>query len=221
MTDTTRIALIHATRLAIDPIENACNTLWPDVEYISVLDDSLSVDRQKDQRLTEEISNRIVALGRYAEGLGAAGILYTCSAFGEAIEQTKDQSKIPVLKPNEAMFDKALSYGDRIAMIYTFPPSVEGMEQEFREEAALRNSSAQIQSIYADGARQAVEENDIETHNRIIAETAAGVKDVDVILLAHFSMARALGAVQAMTDLPVLTSPDTAIKNLKKSIVDG
>ncbi len=218
MTDAIRIALIHATRIAIDPIESACNTHWPNVEYISVLDESLAIDRRKNQHLTEELSKRIISLSRHAEGLGSDGILYTCSAFGEAIEQANASSELPVLKPNEAMFEKACSLGDRIAMIYTFTPAVQGMEQEFREEVAKQESSAKIQSVYAEGAREAVENNDVDAHNRIIAETAATVKNADVILLAHFSMARAVDAVRANTDLPVLSSPETAIEKLKSVI---
>lgn len=197
---------------------SACATHWPTVEAISVLDESLSIDRRKNKHLSEELSNRIVSLSRYAEGLGSSAILYTCSAFGEAIELAKGSSNVPVLKPNEAMFESAFALGDRVAMIYTFAPSVDGMEQEFREQAGIQHSSARIRSIYAQGAREALENGDVETHNQIIAGTAADLDDTDVILLAHFSMAPAMSAVQAMTDTPVLSSPATAIQKLKNTL---
>lgn len=218
MTDTTRIALIHATRLAIDPVVSACSTLWPDIEHISLLDESLSIDRRKSVHLSDDLTGRIIALSRYAEELGSAGILYTCSAFGNAIEQAAASSKLPVLKPNEAMFEKAFSLGNRVAMIYTFPPSVSGMEQEFHEEARKRNSKARIHSVFAEGAREALEKSDVETHNRIIAQTAKDVQNIDVILLAHFSMAPAADLVRTTTNLPVLSSPETAIEKLKSII---
>ncbi len=219
VTHNKRLALIHATRLAIDPIVCACESAWPDVEHISILDESLSIDRSQDDHLTDALSDRIIALCRHAESLGSDGVLYTCSAFGAAIEKAARTSDIPVLKPNEAMFEKAISLGERITMIYTFPPAVAGMEQEFRDYAELCQSSARVLSVYAEGAREAVEQGDIARHNEVIAHTVSQVNDADVILLAHFSMASALSDAMAITNVPVLSSPATAVEKIKSLIV--
>lgn len=215
MANGTRIALVHATRIAIDPIMYACQSAWPEVEHVSILDESLAIDRRKEEHLTEELSNRIIALSRHAVNLGSDGVLFTCSAFGSAIEQAAKFSDIPVLKPNEAMFQKALSMGDRITMVYTFPPAVAGMEQEFHVEAANGQSAATIESVYAKGAREAVEQGDIKRHDEIIANTISTVKDTDVVLLAHFSMATAIDDAGAATDIPVISSPIAAVEKLK------
>ncbi|MEP3120945.1 MAG: hypothetical protein ABJO52_03630, partial [Nisaea sp.] len=168
-----------------------------------------------DAALTPDLAARIIALARYAEGTGPAGILYTCSAFGEAIEEAARTSPLPVLKPNEAMFEEAFGHGPRVAMIYTFPAAVEGMAEEFREEAARRNSGAGLTTVFAEGAREALAGGDAETHNRLIAETVARTTDADVFLLAHFSMAPAAPACRAMTDRPVLTAPEAAVRKMK------
>lgn len=49
------------------------------------------------------MAERIASLAQYARRCGAQGILYTCSAFGDAIERVQRAESIPVLKPNEAM----------------------------------------------------------------------------------------------------------------------
>jgi len=218
VTSSTRIALIHATRLAIDPIVNAFHKYWPEAEPVSLLDETLSIDRSKDDHLTDELSDRIIKLNGHAESFGAAGILFTCSAFGEAIEIAAAVTEIPVLKPNEAMFEKAFSLGERVAMVYTFPPAVAGMEQEFNDEANARSSKATVRSVFAEGARDAVERGDIKAHNQIICDTVSRVKDADVILLAHFSMATAASDASKVTDIPVLSSPETAVVKIKSLI---
>jgi hypothetical protein len=81
-----RIALIHTTTLAMAPITDAFARDWPEAETMHLLDSSLSDDRMVEGELTESISNRIQGLAKYASDRGVDGILYTCSAFGEAIE---------------------------------------------------------------------------------------------------------------------------------------
>src|SRR5258708_26046677 len=130
-----RIALIHAVTVAMAPVHDAFRQVWPEAECVDILDTSLSRDRGRDGRLTAAMTGRFLTLARYAEDNGAAGILFTCSAFGEAIEAAARQARVPVLKPNEAMFAAALQTGRHIGMLATFAPSVAGMEDEFRDMA--------------------------------------------------------------------------------------
>src|SRR5690242_5704388 len=123
-----RIALIHAVTVAMAPVHEAFARLWPAAECVDILDTSLSVDRERDGELTPAMTWRIGTLADYAAATGAAGILYTCSAFGQAIEAAAAATSLPVLKPNEAMFDAALGAGERIGMLATFGPSVDAME---------------------------------------------------------------------------------------------
>ena len=200
----------------MDPIRQAFERSWPEADTVNILEDSLSPDRAKQSGITDNLTNRIVALTKYARMIGSDAVLFTCSAFGRAIEQAATTVDIPVLKPNEAMFEAAIQKGGRTAMLYTFPPAREGMETEFREEAERLNPSAEIESFLVKGAIEAVRAGDAETHNRLVAEAAAKLEGFDAITLAHFSTARALKAVQAVTGIPVLTSPDAAIAKLRR-----
>lgn len=214
----TRIAFIHATRVAIDPIELAAKALWPEAETVTILEEALSMDRAANTVPMSEINARIVDLARYAERLNPDGILYTCSAFGEGIEQAARTSNLPVHKPNEAMFDTAFDCGNRIAMIYTFEPSVASMEKEFSEAAGLISCKAEIHSVCAKGAREALKAGHADTHNKLVAEVAVGIVDADAIMLAQFSTAQAMAAVRAVTNIPVLSSPEAAINKMKRQV---
>jgi Asp/Glu/hydantoin racemase len=144
--------------------------------------------------------------------------LFTCSAFGEAIEAAAAQLQIPVLKPNEAMFEAALAVGRRIGMLATFAPSVGSMEDEFREIAETSGRRAVIETYCVPGAMAALKAGDAAEHNRLLAEAAPRFADCDAVLLAHFSTARAAPAVTAMIERPVLTSPGSAVAKLKGMI---
>ncbi len=212
----TRIALIHAVTVAIDPIQTAFKQLWPEADVLNLLEDGLSPDRAKDEDLTPAMTERIGALGRYALTTGADGILYTCSAFGPAIDAFAKTTKVPVLKPNEAMFRRAMKAGKRIGMLATFPPSVASMEEEFRDMAAAENSPATIETELVADAMIALKGGDAATHNRLLAEAAPKLAGCDAILLAHFSTSRALEVVSAVVSCPVLTSPGAAVEELRE-----
>jgi len=169
---TRRIALIHAVTVAMQPIEEAFQRLWPEAERVNILDDGLPRDRAKSKDLTPAVAKRIRDLADYAATLSADGILFTCSAFGEEIEDAARATTTPVLKPNEAMFDAALSTGRRIGMIATFEPSVASMEVEFRELARRRGVDATIRTICVPPAMAALSRGDADTHNKLIAERA-------------------------------------------------
>jgi Asp/Glu/hydantoin racemase len=215
-----RIALIHATAVAIDPVRDAFAAGWPAAETVNLLDDSLSVDRAKAAELSAALAQRILDLGRYARRCGADAILYTCSAFGRAIERAARELDLPVLKPNEAMFEAAMAAGDRCGMVATFAPSVAGMETEFAEEAARRRPSATLRTRVVEAAMAALRAGDAATHNRLVADEAARLGDVDAIMLAQFSTARAADAVRARVSVPVLTSPEAAVLKLRL-LVEG
>lgn len=216
--DTKRIALIHATVVSMDPTEAAFSDLWPEAETFHLLDSSLSTDRAKAGELTEDLSQRIVGMAEYAADRGVDGVLYCCSAFGPAIEAAAAASAIPVLKPNEAMFESALNVGGDLVMLVTFKDSIGSMEQEFTEMKSAKGSDATLRSVLVDGARDAIDRGDADTHNRLIADAAAKVGDCSAVLLAHFSMDRARAAVAEAVDVPVLSPPSEAVAHLSKSL---
>ena len=213
-----RITLIHAVEVAIPPIRDAFAKLWPEADVYHLLDDSLSADLSAAGSLTDPIKERIRTLAAYAMDTGSDGILFTCSAFGDAIEQARQGAAVPVLKPNEAMFEAALDIGSNIAMLATFAPSVPSMEAEFYEQAQRRGASAKIRSIVVPAAMAALKDGDADTHNKLLADASANLKGYDAVLLAHFSTAQASNAVADVLDAPILTSPQSAVAALSRLV---
>lgn len=208
-----RIALIHATRVAMPPIEAAFAKRWPEAEAISILDEGLSADSGSGRVSMAELNLRITNLARYARHMGPDAILFTCSAFGGGIEAAAEEADIPILKPNEAMFDDAIARGGEAVMLYTFAPALDGMVKEFK--TAARGTGATLRPVFVEGAIDALKAGDKATHNRLIRTAASKIEGASAIILAHFSMSIAQEDVRGVTSAPVLTSPDTAIARLK------
>ncbi len=187
---------------------------------MNVLDDSLSVDRAAAGRLTEAMSQRFVDLASYTQRAGCQAILFTCSAFGPAIEAAGQAVGMPTLKPNEAMFDDALArcpdQGAKVGLLATFEASVESMSVELMAMAEQLNKTIVIHSVYVPEAMQDLARGDVDAHHRKIADAARVLHGCDVVMLAQFSMADAQSTVQAVLDCPVLSSPDCAVLALKQ-----
>ena len=213
-----RIALIHAVVPAMAPVAEAFRQQWPQALLSNILDDSLSRDREDEGDLTPAMTGRIRTLADYAAGNGAAGILFTCSAFGPAIAAAAADLPIPVLKPNEAMFAAALGVGRRIGMLATFAPSVASMEEEFARMAEAAGVPAAIQTCCVPGAMAALKAGDEAEHDRLLAEAAPRLAGCDTVLLAHFSTSRAAAAVEAALGRPVLTAPGSAVTRLREAV---
>lgn len=211
-----RIGLIHATPVAVEPIRAAFAAAWPDAELANLLDDSLTPDLARVAEITPALSERIVTLARYARGIGCHAVLFTCSSFGSAIERAGAILDVPVLKPNEAMFEAAIAAGGRLAMITTFPPAKASMEAEFTEQARRLGSNATLTTFLVEPAMAALRAGDADTHHRLVARQAEELTGFDAIILAHFSTAPAAAMVRAAVGVPVFTSPDAAVAKLRR-----
>jgi aspartate/glutamate racemase len=218
-----RIALIHATALAVDPIRAAFERHWPQARRMNLLDDSLSVDRAEAGALTPAMVQRFVDLAQYAQRTGCNGILFTCSAFGPAIEAAARATGVPTLKPNEAMFEQALAHDSaggvlKLGLLATFRASIASMAEELEALASARGRPIALRSVFVPEAMDDLAQGRAADHDRKIAAAARELGDCHAVMLAQFSMAAAATAVQAVLPCPVLSSPDCAVLALRQGI---
>jgi Asp/Glu/hydantoin racemase len=217
-----RIVLLHATPVAMDPINAAMASIWPEAEAVNLLDDGLTIDRAKDgPDLSEELIQRFFDFGRYAQRSGADGILITCSAFGPAIDWMQEELPLPILRPNEAMFRSAIAAGGRIGMLATFAPAVATMEEEFRQFAVEAGAPVTLETIVVPDAIDLLRQGDADSHNRLVAEMAPQFADHDAIMLAHFSTSRAAERVRSEVQVPVFAAPEAAVARMKTLVGGG
>jgi aspartate/glutamate racemase len=211
-----RIALIHALAESVTPINQAFDSHWPSAVRMNLLDDSLSADLARSPTgLDAAMTQRFVDLAGYALGAGSQAILFTCSAFGPCIDTVKTRwPHIQVLKPNEALIDEITHRGfKQIGLLATFAPTLVSMPPEFPQNLQL------VKSLVPD-ALAALKTGDAATHDRLITHQAVVLANqgVEAIALAQFSMARAAMLIRDQLEIPVLTTPDSAVTKLKLAL---
>lgn len=217
-----KIYLIHAVDVSITPSKTSFSKLWPDARITNILEESLASDLNDDGGMTDAMKSRFKTIGQYCADAGATAILFTCSAFGSAIEEVKTKHAFPILTPNEALFEEVLEIGGKIALLTTFEPSVAALRSELAEMSKARNKSVEVDSVMVPGALDALRAGNQEEHNRLIAqvvsEVAAQNKNYSAIVFGQFSMSPAAALAQEKISIPVLTTPDCAVRKLKQML---
>lgn len=213
-----RVALVHALSHAIEPINRAFAREWPEAQRMNLMDDSLSADLARSgQGLDAAMHSRFAQLADYVVATGANGILFTCSAFGSCIEAVASaHPDVAVFKPNEAMVAEVvdrLGPGGKLGLIATFAATLQSMPPEFPDGLAL-------ELALAEGALDALNRGDADTHDRLIADQARALaqRGCSHIALAQFSMARARQACEAASGLPVMTTVDSAVRGMRQRL---
>uniref|UniRef100_A0A7S2ST26 Arylsulfatase n=1 Tax=Rhizochromulina marina TaxID=1034831 RepID=A0A7S2ST26_9STRA len=233
-----RVAAIHAMQASNAPTAQAFKRVFPEACVLNLMDDALA----KDVAVTgidEAMHQRFEFLARYAKDHGKVeGVLFTCSAFGSAIEHVQRQlgsPAFPILKPNEAMQQEAVDLGGDIAVLSMFEPTLPSIEREMLDMARSQGKrDLKLHIKYIPGALEALNTGDEHKCETLIADATVNFISelqqqrtrVNGVSLAMFSMAFARERVQSALRMlsresseegpvPVLTSPDSAVRKLR------
>ncbi len=210
------IVLFHVHRDAMDAAVRAVAEDWPEARTSNILEDGLFQWVRETGGVVPEMYGAFQTLTRYAVERGAEGILYSCSAFGECIDACIAEFGLPMLKPNDAMIEKALDHGSRIAVVATVAATIPTIAFEFEEMAAKRGQAVEITPYVVDRAFDALAAGNATKHDLLVAEVAGKIENCRVITLAQFTLSRAAPAVEMVTDIPVLNSPGAAVAKLRE-----
>jgi aspartate/glutamate racemase len=212
------IFLFSVHRDAMDAAARAFTAGWPQARLSHLLDDSLFTWVREAGGVVPEMYEAFGTLTRYMVARGADGIVFTCSAFRQVIDACAREFDVPILKPNDAMIEKALDAGSRIAVMATVGPTIPSISVEIEEAAAARGQTVELVPCVVDHAFDALAAGDAATHDRLVAERAREIRDCDTIVLAQFTLSRAVPAVQAVSAIPVYDSPGAAVERMREEM---
>lgn len=211
------IAIIQTSAVSSAELKALCSEIMPDVTVYQIIDDSLIKEVNANGGPTYGVKRRMLSYYQQAESLGVDAILNQCSSVGEVADAIKPFVRVPVVKIDEAMAEKAVSMGRRIGVIATVPttvgPSVRLIEQKAREAG----KEIEIEThLVKDAMMILIEKGDAETHNKmVLGEVEAAAESCDVVVLAQGSMTVLLPLLGHIKK-PVLTSPRLGVERVKE-----
>lgn len=210
------IAIVQTSAVSSGELKTLCSEILPGVTVYQIIDDSLIREINGNGGPTYGARRRLYQYYQQAESLGVDVILNQCSSVGEVADEIRPFIRVPIVKIDEAMAEKAVTLGRRIAVVATVPttvgPSVRLLEQKARE--ASREIEIEIHLI-KDAMMILIEKGDAEPHNRMaLREVETAARSCDAVVLAQGSMTvllPLLGHIQK----PVLTSPRLGIERVR------
>jgi Asp/Glu/hydantoin racemase len=214
-----KIGLIHATLNSIEPLLNAFQKNFPQVETINLLDEGLLIELNRQGSLTENLIDRISDLLRKAINTGVDGILLSCSSYSPATDELRRRfPEVPIENVDDEMILEALNKGKKIGVVATVGAAGPTTQKTLLEKAKQLNKNVEVFVEVSIEAFRALSEKDYDRHDFLITEKVNKLirgNDIDVVILAQLSMARAANRLQNI-EIPVLTSPEIS----SKAIVD-
>jgi Asp/Glu/hydantoin racemase len=210
------LALIHTVAGLISPFDSLARQHLPGWTPFAMLDESLLRTTIRDGRLSLGTMRRMTDMVWSAVDAGAEAVIVTCSSLGQAVEAARPLCPVPLFRIDQGMAVDAVRRGPRIGILATLSTTLDPTADLIRRTAEAAGKQCTLTSRLADGAFALLAGGDTLGHDRLVAEAMTGLaQEVDVIVLAQASMARALETVKGrLGPLPVLTSPELGMAHI-------
>lgn len=203
-----KIGLVHATMNSVQPILHAFHTHHPSVDLINVMDEGLIWELNKTNEITQDMTRRLIDIASKAESAGADAILLTCSSFSPNVEGFKHLFSVPIISSDESMLNEAVKIGGKIGVIATVAKAGPTTTNLLYKTAEKQGKEIEVETVVITDAFQALQKGDQAKHDEMIhAEIDKMSSHCDVVLLAQYSMARAMDLYERGTT-PILTGPE-------------
>lgn len=208
------LAMIHTVSGLIPVFDGLVRQHLPLWQSFNMLDESLLRGTIRDGALSTLTMRRLTGMVWSAVDSGATAVVVTCSSLGPAVEAARPLCPVPLFRIDEGMALAAAGAGPRIGVLATLRTTLDPTTDLILRTASRLGRDCRVISKLADGAFEKLGQGDTAGHDQMVAQSLRDLApQVDVVVLAQASMARALSLLKDdLGSLPVLTSPELGMK---------
>jgi Asp/Glu/hydantoin racemase len=220
---TRRLVFVHTVPSLVDLFTRLSHEILPaDAEIWHIADEILLKVVLAQGGLSPFIHQRVGEHAVAAEQAGATAVQLTCSSISPCADTAQELVRIPVLKIDEPMVDRALEMGRRIGVAATAPTTLQPTGELIQARAQALGHDVRVDARLAEGAYAALFGGDPERHDAIVRHTLRTLSQQnDVIVLAQASMARVADSLPpGGLSCPVLSSPRLALERAARLLAE-
>ncbi len=211
------IAFVETSGVSSNELKELCRELIPEVKVYQLIDDSLIQEVNANGSPTPFVRRRLFDYYRDAQELGVDLIINQCSSVGEPADMIEPFLDTPILKIDQAMAERAVELGRKIAVIATVESTTGPSVRLIENAAKKRGKEVEVELHLVEGAMMVlIENNDVQTHNRmVLGEVEKAAAHNDVVVLAQGSMTVLLPLLENIK-IPVLSSPRLCVERIRE-----
>ncbi len=212
------IALIHTTKIVIEPIQKLFAQIIPEVKTFHLLDEGILEILFKKRYINSQVNRRVCNLVFSAEEAGADLIMLTCSSISPCADIAGKMVNVPLLKIDEVMVNAAVDKGGTVGVVASSKTTLQPTRIFIEKVAREKEKKVSIKTYLCEEALKAILAGKSDKHDEIILKKINEISQkVDVIVLAQASLARLVQKIdKKIVKIPVLSSPRMAVENIKK-----
>ncbi|MBN2858968.1 MAG: aspartate/glutamate racemase family protein [Sphaerochaetaceae bacterium] len=214
------IIAIHTVKSVYETFpEELKSALSVDVLLDNIVDEVLANDpARRGGSFSKTQKKRLLSLMMSAEQAEPDLIVITCSTLSPYIDSIREFISVPVMAIDDAMCYEAVHSGSRICVLATAQSALAPAVNKIEHLADRDNLTVSVDGFCDPEAIAALKAGDRERHDRLLLTLSEQGKGYDVIVLAQASMAQMRVAVEKSTCVRTLSSPETCIAAVKKSL---
>jgi Asp/Glu/hydantoin racemase len=211
------VAIIHATRNAIQPINEVFVPQLEEIEILNFLDEAMLWVTQKKGVSNPDVLRRMEAILLSAERAGAEMIVSSCTSLSPAIDHALQKISVPVLKIEVALAEEIVPRYQRVRAVVTSTTTIAPIKEIIAAYGEATGKTIELHFHYCEGAFRALSNNQPEIHDQIVLEAihANASKKPDAIILPQVSIARIVSRLDDQVEVPVLSSVHLSVSRVR------
>jgi Asp/Glu/hydantoin racemase len=219
-----RLGFVHTVASLVPRFRELSTELLPEVDTFDIVDETLLRDATADGRVSLDVVRRLVGHAASAETHGADLVVVTCSSIGAAVDAVRPFARVPLVRIDSAMAERAVGMGSRIGILATLRSTLVPTAELIRTTAGGGGGTAEVRERLVEGAFGALRAGDTDRHDALVRD---GLRDLlewaDVVVLAQASMARVADGLhtEGAGDVPILSSPRLGMERVRDLLSGG
>lgn len=213
-----RLVFVHTVTSVLDAFRVRAVAELPGADVFHVLNEGLLQDLLHgvdSETVFAAMADQLTVVERQ----GAELIVMTCSSTSPGVDVARRSLGVPVLKIDDPMARRAVATGSVIGVLCTASSTMAASTQLLQDHAAELGRSVTLRPVLVDGAYDALQVGDRDTHDRLVSAAAAELAPaVDVLVLAQASLAHLQQSLTEAHGVPVLSSPPLLFDELQSLV---